>query len=174
MTFWPGTLAAALIILSLPAAAEVYRSVDAYGNVTFSDEPTDNAETIQVKPVTTITLPKPQAVEETSKLLEEVKREGSVYQSVSFTYPEDNQAFHSGSGDIQFQIRSTPSLKPGHKYEVTLDGQPIGQTTSGSIMVSNVFRGTHKAQTHIIDSNGVQVKTGSAIHFTVHRPSTAN
>lgn len=174
MTLWPGTLAAALIILSFSAAAEVYRSVDAYGNVTFSDEATGNAEAIQVKPVTTITLPKPQAVENTSKLRKEVKREGAVYQSVSLAYPQDNQAFHSGSGDIQFEIQSTPGLKPGHKYEVTLDGLPVGQTTSGSVMVSNVFRGTHKAQTHIIDSNGIQVKSGPAIHFTVHRPSTAN
>jgi hypothetical protein len=174
MTLWPGLLTAALVILSSPATAEIYRNVDAYGNVTFSDEPSDGAETIQIKPVTTITLPKPQVVQETSKLREEVEREGSAYQAISFTYPENNQAFHSGNGDIQFEVQSTPGLKRGHKYEVTLDGQPVGQTASGSVMVNNVFRGTHKAQVHIIDSNGVQVKTGPAIHFTVHRPSIAN
>jgi hypothetical protein len=174
MTLWPGLFVTALAIVSSPVTAEVYRNVDAYGNVTFSDEPSDGAETVKVKPVTTITLPKPQAVQETSKLREEVKREGSVYKGVSFTYPEDNQAFHSGNGDIQFTMQSTPGLRPGHKYEVTLDGQPVGQTTSGSVMVSNVFRGTHKAQVHIIDRNGVQIKNGPAIHFTVHRPSVAN
>jgi hypothetical protein len=174
MTPWPGLFATALVILAAPATAEVYRNVDAYGNVTFSDEPSDGAETIKVKPVTTITLPKPQTVQETSKLREEVKREGSVYQQVSLTHPEDNQAFHSGSGDVQFTMQSTPALRPGHKYEVTLDGQPVGQTTSGSVTVGNVFRGTHKAQVHIIDRNGVQIKNGPAIHFTVHRPSTAN
>jgi hypothetical protein len=174
MTLWPGLFVTALAIVSSPVTAEVYRNVDAYGNVTFSDEPSDGAETVKVKPVTTITLPKPQAVQETSKLREEVKREGSVYKGVSFTYPEDNQAFHSGNGDIQFTMQSTPGLRPGHKYEVTLDGQPVGQTTSGSVMVSNVFRGIHKAQVHIIDRNGVQIKNGPAIHFTVHRPSVAN
>ncbi len=174
MISWPGLLAAALVTLSLPVTAEVYRNVDAFGNVSFSDEPSEGAEAIKVKPVTTITLPKPEVVEETSKLREEVKREGAGYQSVSFTYPEDNQAFHSGSGDIQFAIQSSPGLKRGHKYEVTLDGQPVGQTTSGSVTVNNVFRGTHQAQVYIIDSNGVQVKAGPAISFTIHRPSTAN
>lgn len=169
-----GLLAAAVILLTGPAAAEVYRNVDAQGNVTFSDEPSEGSEAVEVKPVTTVTLPKPQNVRETEKLREEVKREGSVYESVSFAYPENNQAFHSGSGDIQFEVRSTPGLQSGHKYEVTLDGQPVGQSASGSVTVRNVFRGTHNARVHIVDENGVQVKTGPEISFTVHRPSIAN
>ena len=54
------------------------------------------------------------------------------------------------------------------------DGQPVGQSSSGSITVNNVFRGTHEARAHIVDENGVQVKTGSPITFTVHRPSALN
>ncbi len=169
-----GLVAAMLVVLTSPAGAEVYRNVDAYGNVTFSDEPSDGSEAIEVKPVTTVTLPKPQDVRETEQLREDVQREGSVYESVSFAYPENNQAFHSGSGDVQFELRSSPGLQAGHKYEVTLDGQPVGQTTSGSVTVRNVFRGTHDARVHIVDENGVQVKTGTAITFTVHRPSVAN
>lgn len=169
-----GLIAAALILLTGSAAAEVYRNVDADGNVTFSDEPSEGSEAVKVKPVTTVTLPKPQNVRETEKLREEVKREGSMYESVGFVYPENNQAFHSGSGDIQFEVRSTPGLQSGHKYEVTLDGQPVGQSASGSVSVQNVFRGTHNARVHIVDENGVQVKTGPEISFTVHRPSVAN
>ena len=169
-----GLLAAAVILLASPVAAEVYRNVDAEGNVTFSDEPSEGSEAVQVKPVTTVTLPKPQNVRETEKLREEVKREGSVYESVTFAYPENNQAFHSGSGDIQFEVRSTPGLQTGHKYEVTLDGQPVGQSASGSVTVRSVFRGTHNARVHIVDENGVQVKTGPEISFTVHRPAIAN
>ncbi|KAA1171609.1 DUF4124 domain-containing protein [Marinobacter salinexigens] len=169
-----GLLAAALIALSGPTAAEIYRNVDQYGNVTYSDEPSKGAEAIEVKPVTTITLPKPQTVQETETLRKEVKREGAIYQGVSFTYPKNNQAFHSGSGDIQFELKSTPDLQPGHKFEVTIDGQPVGQTTSGSITVSNIYRGTHTALVHIVDENGIQVKSGTPISFTVHRPSVAN
>lgn len=169
-----GLVAGLLFALAVPASAEVYRNVDAYGNVTFSDEPSEGAEAVEVKPVTTITLPKPEVVQETKKLREEVQREGAAYESVSFVYPDNDQAFYSGSGDIQFEVRSTPGLRPGHKYEVTLDGQPVGQSTSGSVTVSNVYRGTHQARVHIVDENGVQVKTGTSISFTVHRPSVAN
>ncbi|MBE02442.1 DUF4124 domain-containing protein [Marinobacter lutaoensis] len=174
MKAWYGLAAGILILAAAPVSAEVYRHVDAQGNVTFSDEPIEGGEAIEVKPVTTITLPKPQVVQETRKLRAEVQREGAVYDSVSITYPKQDQAFHSGNGDIQFQVTSTPGLQPGHKYELTLDGQPVGQSESGNILVNNVFRGTHEARVHIIDENGVQVKTGPSVTFTVHRPSVLN
>ncbi|MFO7530456.1 MAG: DUF4124 domain-containing protein [Marinobacter sp.] len=169
-----GLVAGFLVLLSAPALGEVYRHVDAQGNVTFSDEPIEGGETVEVKPVTTVTLPKPQTVRETEKLREEVKREGAVYESVSFVQPQNEQAFQSGSGDVRFEVTSTPGLQAGHKYEVTLDGQPVAQTSSGSVVVNNIFRGTHEALVHIVDENGVQVKTGSPITFTVHRPSVRN
>lgn len=166
-----GLVAGMVLLLAGPAVAQVYRHVDAHGNVTFSDEPMEGAEPIEVKPVTTITLPKPQVVQETEKLREEVKKEGAVYDSVSISYPEDGQAFHTGSGDVDFRIASSPRLQSGHKYELTLDGQPVGQSTSGSITVNNIFRGTHEARAYIIDENGVQIKASPAVTFTVHRPS---
>ena len=171
----PIAFATGLLLLASAASwAEVYRHVDAQGNVTFSDEPMEGGQEVKVKPVTTITLPKPEAVRETRKLREEVEREGAAYESVSFAHPQDEQAFHSGSGDVSFEVRSTPGLKRGHKYEITLDGQPVGQSASGSVTVPNIDRGTHSAAVHIIDENGVQVKTGQPIRFTVHRPSAIN
>ncbi|HLV77818.1 MAG TPA: DUF4124 domain-containing protein [Marinobacter sp.] len=158
-------------LLATGAHAEVYRHVDDQGNVSFSDEPMAGSETVRIKPVTTITLPKPEVVRETDELIREVQREGANYNSLSFAYPENNQAFHSGSGDVTFQVNSSPGLKPGHKYEITLDGQPVGQSTSGSVTVNNIDRGTHRAGVHIVDQQGVQVKTGPSVTFTVHRPS---
>ncbi|WP_323751824.1 DUF4124 domain-containing protein [Marinobacter sp.] len=168
------TLASGMLLLASSASwAEVYRHVDAQGNVTFSDEPIKGAETVKVKPVTTITLPKPEVVRETDKLRDEVDREGASYDTLAFAYPQNDQAFHSGNGTVTFEIQSTPALKPDHKYEITLDGQPVGQSTSGSVTVQNINRGTHSAVAHIVDRNGVQVKTGQTIRFTVHRPSIA-
>ncbi|MBJ6138747.1 DUF4124 domain-containing protein [Marinobacter litoralis] len=168
------TLASGMLLLTASTCwAEVYRHVDAQGNVTYSDEPMKGGETVKVKPVTTITLPKPEAVREPQKLREEVKRKGASYDDLGFAYPQDDQAFHSGNGTVTFEVRSTPGLKPGHKYEITLDGQPVGQSTSGSVTVPNIDRGTHNAAVHIVDRDGVQVKTGKPIRFTVHRPSIA-
>lgn len=167
-------LATGLLVLATTAQAEVYRHVDQYGNVTYSDEPIDGGETVKVKPVTTITLPKPEAVQETDALRQQVAEQGAAYDSVSFTYPQNDQAFHSGNGNVTFEVQSSPGLQNDHKYEVTLDGQPVGQTRSSQLTVENIYRGTHEARVHIVDNNGVQVKTGSPISFTVHRPSVQN
>jgi len=168
----PITFATCLVLfLSASAAAEVYRHVDARGNVTYSDEPMRDAEVIQVKPVTTITLPKPQDVQEPERLLKEVERQGAIYNSLGFVSPENQQAFHSASGNITFQVRSSPELRQGHRFEVTLDGQPVGQSSTGSVTVNNVYRGTHQAGVNIVDQDGIQVKSGPSISFTVHRPS---
>ena len=105
---------------------------------------------------------------------EKVQQEGSVYDSVRFLAPGDDQAFQSGSGDVEFRVTSSPGLRGSHKYEVTLDGQPVGQSASGTVMVRNVFRGTHDAGVNIVDSNGVTVKSGETITFTIHRPSVNN
>ncbi|MEQ9546758.1 MAG: DUF4124 domain-containing protein [Marinobacter sp.] len=169
-----GLFAGVLVFTAAPATAEVYRNVDAQGNVTFSDEPSNGAEEVKVQPVTTITLPKPADVREPEKLRKEVEKEGSVYDNVRILAPQNDEAFHSGSGDVAFRVTSAPGLKQGHRYEVTLDGQPVGQTTSNTLTVRNVFRGTHNAGVHIIDEKGVQVKTGDSIRFTIHRPSVNN
>lgn len=164
--------AAAWVFLAGAACADVYRQVDAQGNVTFSDEPSSGAKPIRVKPVTTIKLPKPEDLEEQQPV--EKQQEKSLYNTLVFTAPQNNQAFHSGNGNVEFQLLSEPALRSGHKYEVTIDGQPVGQSSTNTIMVPNMDRGTHQAGINIIDQNGVQVTSGTAISFTVHRSSRLN
>ena len=164
------------LLLSTSVSAEIYRQVDAQGNVTYTDEPSDQApaEPVKIKPVTTITLPKPEAVREPEQLREKVETEGAAYSNLRFIAPDNDQAFYSGNGDVSFQVASSPGLKRGHKYEVTLDGQPVGQSTSGTVSVRNIDRGTHNAGVNIVDSSGVTIKTGNTIRFTIHRPSVLN
>lgn len=161
-------------LLALSAHAEVYRQVDANGNVTYTDEPGDNAERVDVKPVTTITMPKPQTVREQLEEEDDGIGDQEAYESVSFASPGDEEAFHSGSGNVEFRVTSDPALRQGHQFEITLDGQPVGQTRSGSVTVNNVFRGTHNAGVNVINQEGKRIYTGDKITFTVHRPSVLN
>jgi hypothetical protein len=164
------------LLLSVPISAEVYLQVDAQGNVTYTDEPSGQApaEKVIIKPVTTITLPKPEALRKPAELRNKTETEGAAYSDLRFLAPKDQQAFHSGNGDVSFQVVSSPGLKGSHRYEVTLDGQPVGQTTSGTVTVRNIDRGTHQAGVGIINSSGVTIKTGDTISFTIHRPSVLN
>lgn len=166
------------LLLTLPisvAVAEVYRHVDQDGNVTYSDEPRDGAEAMDVQPVTTIKLP---SIDEIEAPQDRETKDGDAdqapYQRITFNAPEDNEAFWSGSGNIEFAVASEPPLKSGHMYEVTLDSQIVGQSRSGTIAVQNVFRGTHEAQVAVVDSKGRPVQKGESVTFTIHRPSVQN
>ncbi|WP_148861654.1 DUF4124 domain-containing protein [Marinobacter fonticola] len=165
-----------VVFASTAAQAEVYKRVDAQGNVTYSDEPLSGGQAIKVEPVTTVTLPKADQVREIVERGGEGEEQQSSqrYGSVTFMAPEDESAFHSGSGDITFSVSSQPALRSGHLFEVTLDGQPIGQNASGRFSVNNVFRGTHKASVNIVDSQGRIIQPGQNISFTIHRPSVLN
>lgn len=174
MTFRHLILTGIVAIASASAHGEVYRHVDAQGNVTFSDEPMDGGETIKVKPVTTVTLPKPEDVSDAPRVIEEAQEQGAAYDSVSIVSPADGDAFQSGSGNVEVQVTSSPALRDGHRYEVTLDGQPVGQTTAGSVTINHIDRGTHEAAAHIINQDGIRIRSGDTISFTVHRPSRLN
>jgi hypothetical protein len=138
--------AATLLMINGAAQAEVYRQVDAQGNVTFSDEPSSGAEAIQVRPVTTITLPKMQDLEQIDQPQQQEQPPSSLYELVRIVYPRNNEAFHSGNG----------------------------QSTSGTILVQTIDRGTHQAGVNIVNRRGVQVGSGTGITFTIHRPSRLN
>ena len=168
-------LTALLALATLPAEANVYKHVDKNGNVTFSDEPQSGSEEVKVRPVTTITLPKMSDVEAQQRQAEENGQENpDPYDRVAFTAPEDNSAFHSGNGDVQFQVTSSPGLRRGHRFEVDLDGQPVGQNPAGIFTVRNMDRGTHTASVFVVDGQGQRVQSGDSVTFTVHRPSVIN
>ncbi|SDX33813.1 DUF4124 domain-containing protein [Marinobacter mobilis] len=174
MTFITGLIASLLVLTAAPASAEIYRNVDAQGNVTYSDEPSSGAEAIEVEPVTTITLPKLEDVTAPAARPQSNEPAADTYSDLRIVAPANDEAFQSGSGDVAFRVTSNPALRQGHKYEITLDGQPVGQSTSSDISVRNVDRGTHQAMVYIIDRNGARIQTGAGISFTIHRPSTLN
>ncbi len=160
---------------AFPAAAEVYKHVDKNGNVTFSDEPQSGSEEVKVRPVTTITLPKMRDLEIKQQQAGQSGQDNpDPYDRVVFAAPEDNSAFWSGGGDVEFQVSSSPDLRRGHRFEVDLDGQPVGQNPGGTFTVRNMDRGTHTASVFVVDGQGQRVQSGDSITFTVHRPSVIN
>ncbi|MEX0604350.1 MAG: DUF4124 domain-containing protein [Marinobacter sp.] len=160
---------------AFPATAEVYKHVDKNGNVTFSDEPQSGSEEVKVRPVTTITLPKMRDIEAQQQRAKQTEQDNpEPYDRVAFTTPENNAAFWSGGGDVEFQVSSSPGLRQGHRFEVDLDGQPVGQNPGGTFTVRNMDRGTHNASVFVVDAQGQRVQSGNSITFTVHRPSVIN
>lgn len=165
--------------LAFPAMAQVYKTTDEDGNVTYTDESSSGAEKVRVKSPTTVTLPKPEDVQRMISENErrenaEEEEQSQPYDRVSINAPADEEAFHSGSGDVEFRVSSSPGLRQDHRYQLDLDGAPVGEGRDGRFMVRNMDRGTHNASVHVVDPSGRRIQTGDQIRFTVHRPSVLN
>ena len=162
-------IAGCLIVgISLMSNADVYRWVDDEGNVEFTDEPREGAVKIEVGPTATITLPKLKDVGGLDTENDEQTPARDPYNKLDITFPKNDAAFTTGTGEVTVMMDVAPSLYPNHSLRLTLDGTQV-TTKEQFFKFQNVNRGTHQLSVDIIDNSNV-VKAGPKVSFTVHRP----
>lgn len=131
-----------LFLLSQAAAsAEVYKRVNPDGSVEFTDIPrNDKEKPLPHKPINTFKSPPPA----TSRTYDSERQAAPLkYSSIAITSPADDVAVRNNAGIINISVSLTPSLQPNHKLIILMDGNPVGETTTGSFSLNNVDRGTH-------------------------------
>ncbi|MFD2231962.1 DUF4124 domain-containing protein [Alkalimarinus sediminis] len=164
-------LLSALVALSAPTHADIYKSVNDEGVVEYSDQPREGSEKIKVKNPQSITLPKAADVfSSDGSSTDTTADSGALYQRVTITQPANESAFNSGNGLVSVSSETTPALQPGHSLQLVMDGTPYNSNTSGSFGLSNVDRGTHQLQVNVIDSEGKTIISSDVTTFTLHRP----
>ena len=152
---------------------QVYKTIAPDGSVTFSDTPTDNAQSIRVKPITTVPALSPikNNKEKTNRYNNTSPKQSEIsYNSFSFIQPENNSSFHSAGGTVQVILNLEPNLQSNNKIKILLDGTPIAIKQSLTHTLSNIARGTHTLTGQVMSHDNKILKSTS-ISFTLHRPS---
>jgi hypothetical protein len=166
----PTTLKTAMLVclLAIPLTlqAQIYKQTDEQGNVTFTDQPTNQAETIDVPPPNTATpieiQPRPEAPKQ---------KEASLYQSLRITAPENDSIIPNGSGDFSVQISLSPALQDGHQIQLLLNGK-VHQSGSQSLFeLTSIPRGNHTIEA-LVANEGAELIRSKAIKVQVYRPSS--
>jgi len=146
----------------------VYKIINPDGSISFSDEPQDNAEKMEVAPITTvpaINIKKNHRVSQTSKPVEP----GSYYQKLTISNPSNGAAFHSGESNIPVNVEVEPNLKYGDAFVLLLDGKIVATQREQAFNLKHVPRGTHELELKIIDLSKKTIKSTTS-KFTLHRP----
>lgn len=169
-----------LTLLTSSAFAEVYRSVDENGNTVFSDQPTADAEQIQLPEVTTYS-PVIVPVEDSS---ENADGEGENSEDedipaapnyqLQIASPQDDEAIRANDGNltVNVQIRPALSQKRGDMIQLRMDGRPYGQPSAGlSFNLPNLDRGTHTLSAVVMNANGEELAQSASIKFHLQRNS---
>lgn len=164
-----------LVAVSIPftAGAEIYKSVNEEGNVTFSDKPTPGAEEIEKKDVPTVPSRMPQADiggsnDETG---EEEKEAGNRYDSIAIVSPENDTAIRENSGQVSVSVSVQPALAETHQIALYMDGTEAARSRTPTFQFSNVDRGTHTLAAAVVGSDGNEIVRSDSISFTLLRHS---
>jgi hypothetical protein len=165
----------ALLLVSLAGNAQIYKTVDEDGNVSYSDMPkVDGAsEKVEVKHINT-TPPPPMTAPRKGQQAAE-KEPATVAYEPTITAPANETTIPMGPGNFSVSAKVEPPLEPGATLQLYVDGDPEGvpqESTNWSL--TNVFRGAHVLEVAVMDMNGEELARSPAVRVYVLRPSVNN
>lgn len=182
-------LAATLMLSSLSfdlQAAQVYRHVDANGNVVFSDQPAGGSK-VQLTPLSVVpsteSLPPrrstPSRVSSSSSSESDRTRAPAVdvafrgYTTFTIQSPSNEETLQTGqAGNLAVRLGIEPELRPQDKVRVTVDGAPSQSAMHSTVfMVPGLERGKHVIQAELLDSTGRVRQTSEPKVVYVQRAS---
>ena len=157
-----------LILASAAVSAEIFRRIGPDGEVYFSDRPTPGAESVDVRPASTVRLPSarpPVATRDTAE-----KNDGGEpsiapdYAQFSIVKPSHNQGVRANDGSVTVYLELQPPLMPGHTIELTIDGEDGEKIHAGEALnfnLSDMSRGRHIVSARVVDEQANEkIKTG--------------
>lgn len=157
------------LLLGAAQAATVYRTTDAQGNVVFTDKPVDNAQRVDLAPLTVVPSANPGVTpslaprRDTQPARRSVGQPFMPYTTFRIASPSDEKTLPTGAaGNVQVVLDIDPDLRPDHKVRLLVDGD-VSQSAmhTRAFMLTNLDRGEHTLQAELLDDDG-QVRHRSA------------
>lgn len=162
-----------ILLLAGSAHAEVYKSINADGEVVYSDTRTEGAETVKLPELPTYT--PPPVTPSTSSAEESVEK--AAYEDFVFVKPEDDATIRNNQGIINAELKLTPALRSRSKHRIQfyLDGEAYGEPVSSiRTIMSNVDRGEHSLSASVLDASGDDLISADPVIVHLHRQTINN
>ncbi len=161
-------LTALLVPVAGPLAA-IYKSVDEYGNVVYTDEPGADAKPVELPPLSTVPAPKSgtPAAEPAG-----AGQPAAVYQQITIVSPAPDATIRDNTGAVAISVTTEPALAEGHGFIYYLNGDAQGEPVpSSELSLQNVDRGTHDVEVAVVDASGKELIRSESVRFYLHRQS---
>lgn len=157
-----------LLLLALPAGAQIYKYLDANGNPVFSSQPPEGVAAEKVElPAPSIVSPPPPRPPAPAKPKEPADE--TRYTRLELTGIADGESLRANNGSFSVEVAIEPRLRPGHSLRLLLDGQPYGQPgRSTHLELVNLDRGEHSLEVEVLaDERSLQ--KSAPLLFTLQR-----
>ena len=160
-------------LVGMPAmSADIYKSVDKNGVVTFSDTPPKEKSTSDERielPAHTNRMP---SIEVPERQLSENNKAPVNPSILAITAPLDNATIPMGPGIFDVLANIQPPLKEEEFVALYLDGTRVAPPQkTPQWTLTYVTRGTHKLEVRLVPSSGQVLDSSAPITVFVLRPS---
>jgi Domain of unknown function (DUF4124) len=169
-------MALLVFLVALPAVAtEVYRWVDADGQVHYSDQWQPGAEKLRIQEPAVFGSSKVADSAPPAARPGQPAATGQRYESLEIASPAQEEVLWNTEGQLRVSVRVNPSLQQGHGLRLFLDDTsqdlPAGSTEA---QLKDVFRGVHTLKAQVVDKGGTVLIESQPTSFAVRQTSIAN
>ncbi|MCG6658880.1 DUF4124 domain-containing protein [Halomonas campisalis] len=170
-----------MMTTSSALATTIYRTTDAQGNVTFTDQPDRGGEAVELAPLTVVPSrgevrrAEPARVEgrEASRPDQPPGQPFMPYDTFRIVSPGHEETLPVGyAGDVEVVLAIEPALREDHRVRLLVDGE-VSQSAmhTSAFMLTGLYRGESVLQAELLDASGeVRHRTEPVILY-VHRAS---
>lgn len=172
-----------LAALAPMLASAAWRWVDANGIVHYSDRPAPGAVEVELPTSARSTTPVASSASTTRTAATASApvaaptsaTTGQPYTRFDVVSPTQQQTLWNLGGTLNVQVAVEPALLPGHRLDVTLDGQRQRVLATGTTLtLTEVYRGIHTVQAVIVDLSDSVVLRSNPVEFMVQQTSLQN
>jgi Domain of unknown function (DUF4124) len=159
-----------LVLVALPATAQIYRYTDASGNIAYSNQPPDGvkSQAVELPPLNSVERQSPIAPEQPPQRADK----NAVYSVLELTGLPSDEALRANNGTFTVGVQIQPRLQGPHLFRLLLDGQPYGQPSNvPRLQLVNIDRGEHNLAVQVLAGESL-VQQSPTITFTVQRVHT--
>jgi hypothetical protein len=144
-----------LVLFACQANAEIYKSVNADGEVVYTDTPTQGAERLKMPALPTYT--PPPVPTSTSYAPVPAPEKADFYKSFVIASPANEETIRNNLGILNIEAQLTPVLQVRlkHRVQFFLNGEPYGMPIGNtSLTISNLDRGDYTLSATVLDADG--------------------
>lgn len=163
-----------LLLLALPAAAQIYKYTDANGNTAYSNQPPDGtkSQTVELPPLNSVERQPPALLQAPPTQNARQEADSAAYGVLELTGLPSEEALRANNGTFTVSVALQPRLQGAHRLRLLLDGQPYGQPSNvPRLQLVNIDRGEHSLAVQVLDGETVVQQSPTAT-FTVQRVHT--
>jgi len=177
----PMILLAFLLVSATPLMAQVYKTVDKDGNVTYTDQPpADGSGPIELRPISIIEAPTYETPPETTDADAEDGKEASLsslrrdYNDFAIISPQPEESVWRPDGPTPVAWSTGTALLDGMQVTIFLDGKKQTATTQQMVPLINLERGEHIVSAELRDSRNRVIAQAAPVTFYVRQPGLYN